>query len=189
VQLGKLRAAFGDPLLLPGPRGMLPTARALALLAPLQAVLAQLELVLQPERRSIPPRPGAGIWRRRRRTGADPAAHAAGLRAQAPCRAWPCSKPCRRTVAQDLESGQVDRVSWRRKKRRPACATAPCLRALRAGGPPRPPAAAVAARPRPVLRWNSSSSRPTAAVSAARVDAALEQLGRTRQVVLSVPHS
>ena len=34
VQLGKLRAAFDDPLLLPGPRGMLPTARALALFAP-----------------------------------------------------------------------------------------------------------------------------------------------------------
>jgi DNA-binding transcriptional LysR family regulator len=48
VQLGKLRDAFEDPLLLPGPRGMLPTARALALLAPLQAVLAQLEQVLSP---------------------------------------------------------------------------------------------------------------------------------------------
>ena len=31
VQLGKLRAAFDDPLLLPGPRGMLPTARALGM--------------------------------------------------------------------------------------------------------------------------------------------------------------
>ena len=45
VQLGKLRAAFDDPLLLPGPRGMLPTARALALLEPLQAALGQLAVL------------------------------------------------------------------------------------------------------------------------------------------------
>ncbi|MBN3815728.1 LysR family transcriptional regulator, partial [Paraburkholderia sp. Se-20369] len=31
VQLQKLRDVFGDPLLLPGPRGMRPTARAEAL--------------------------------------------------------------------------------------------------------------------------------------------------------------
>ncbi|MEE7547232.1 LysR family transcriptional regulator, partial [Xanthomonas sp. Kuri4-1] len=31
IHLGKLREALGDPLLLPGPRGMRPTARADAL--------------------------------------------------------------------------------------------------------------------------------------------------------------
>src|SRR3546814_12659406 len=36
VQLARLRDFFGDPLLLPGPRGMRPTARAAELRAPLR---------------------------------------------------------------------------------------------------------------------------------------------------------
>jgi len=43
VQLARLRAVFGDPLLLPGPRGMQPTARADALRAPLRRALDALE--------------------------------------------------------------------------------------------------------------------------------------------------
>jgi DNA-binding transcriptional LysR family regulator len=44
--LAQLRAIFGDPLLVRGPRGMVPTERALALAEPLRAALAQLELGL-----------------------------------------------------------------------------------------------------------------------------------------------
>ena len=40
AQLRQLRDAFGDPLLVPGPKGMTPTARALALKAPLRELLA-----------------------------------------------------------------------------------------------------------------------------------------------------
>lgn len=40
AQLRQLRAAFGDPLLVPGPKGMTPTSRALALKAPLRELLA-----------------------------------------------------------------------------------------------------------------------------------------------------
>ncbi|MGC6386052.1 LysR family transcriptional regulator [Ewingella sp. S1.OA.A_B6] len=43
VQLAKLRDFFGDPLLLPGPRGMQPTARADELREPLRQALAALE--------------------------------------------------------------------------------------------------------------------------------------------------
>lgn len=43
VQLGKLREAFGDPLLLPGPRGMLATARADELREPLREALENLK--------------------------------------------------------------------------------------------------------------------------------------------------
>ena len=48
AQLGKLRHIFGDPLLLPAEtgRGMTPTARALALGAPLRSALKDLEAVV-----------------------------------------------------------------------------------------------------------------------------------------------
>ncbi|WP_312073408.1 LysR family transcriptional regulator [Atlantibacter sp.] len=43
VQLAKLRESLGDPLLLPGPRGMRPTARAEALREPLRQALQALD--------------------------------------------------------------------------------------------------------------------------------------------------
>lgn len=43
AQLRQLRHAFGDPLLVPGPKGMTPTARAVALQAPLRELLAGLQ--------------------------------------------------------------------------------------------------------------------------------------------------
>jgi DNA-binding transcriptional LysR family regulator len=43
VQLARLREIFGDPLLLPGPRGMQPTARADELRLPLRQALDALE--------------------------------------------------------------------------------------------------------------------------------------------------
>jgi DNA-binding transcriptional LysR family regulator len=48
VQLARLREAFGDPLLIPGPRGMLPTARAEALRGPLRDALAGLQAAVAP---------------------------------------------------------------------------------------------------------------------------------------------
>ncbi|MFN1143586.1 LysR family transcriptional regulator [Serratia quinivorans] len=42
IQLAKLREIYHDPLLLPGSRAMLPTARALGLLTPLRQTLADL---------------------------------------------------------------------------------------------------------------------------------------------------
>lgn len=49
VQLGKLRQAFGDPLLLPGPRGMRPTARAEQLRQPLRQALESLAQAVAPD--------------------------------------------------------------------------------------------------------------------------------------------
>ncbi|SAK45449.1 LysR family transcriptional regulator [Caballeronia glebae] len=49
VHLSKLRDIFGDPLLLPGPRGMRPTARAQSLREPLREALASLERAVLPE--------------------------------------------------------------------------------------------------------------------------------------------
>lgn len=46
VQLARLRDVLGDPLLLPGPRGMRPTARADDLRAPLRQALEALQLAI-----------------------------------------------------------------------------------------------------------------------------------------------
>ncbi|WCE06801.1 LysR family transcriptional regulator [Pseudomonas sp. JBR1] len=48
LQLGRLRKLLDDPLLLPGPRGMRPTARAAALREPLRQALAALDEALAP---------------------------------------------------------------------------------------------------------------------------------------------
>lgn len=48
VHLARLRDVFGDPLLLPGPRGMKPTARADQLRTPLQQALGELEQAIAP---------------------------------------------------------------------------------------------------------------------------------------------
>lgn len=50
VHLAKLREIFGDPLLLPGPRGMLATARAEELREPLREALESLERAVTPAR-------------------------------------------------------------------------------------------------------------------------------------------
>lgn len=48
VQLARLREVFGDPLLLPGPRGMRPTARADELREPLHQALESLTQAVAP---------------------------------------------------------------------------------------------------------------------------------------------
>ena len=48
IQLARLREIFADPLLMPGPRGMQPTARADELRQPLRAALAALEQAVAP---------------------------------------------------------------------------------------------------------------------------------------------
>lgn len=48
VHLARLREALGDPLLLPGPRGMRPTARAEALREPLRQALEALQRAVSP---------------------------------------------------------------------------------------------------------------------------------------------
>ncbi|GGP24348.1 LysR family transcriptional regulator [Silvimonas amylolytica] len=62
-QLKQLRALFDDPLLVPGgPRGMLPTPRALALQEPLRDYLAQL-IALVAEQKGFDPAAATRTWR------------------------------------------------------------------------------------------------------------------------------
>ncbi|GHK54573.1 hypothetical protein KPZU09_43090 [Klebsiella pneumoniae] len=56
IQLAGLREIFADPLLMPGPRGMQPTARADELRQPLRAALAALEQAVAPVAPLIRPR-------------------------------------------------------------------------------------------------------------------------------------
>ena len=62
VQLARLREFFNDPLLLPGPRGMRPTARAEELRAPLHEALQILGQAVMP---SLPfnPKEARLTWR------------------------------------------------------------------------------------------------------------------------------
>lgn len=62
MHLAKLRDIFGDPLLLPGPRGMRPTARADELREPLRQALASLEQALSPAS-AFDPTQSTHTWR------------------------------------------------------------------------------------------------------------------------------
>lgn len=61
VQLGRLREVLGDPLLVPGPRGMLTTPRADALREPLREALDGLHRVVLPEV-AFDPATANGTW-------------------------------------------------------------------------------------------------------------------------------
>jgi len=62
VHLARLREALDDPLLLPGPRGMRPTARADALRAPLRQALEALQRAVAPAAPFDPAQAG-NTWR------------------------------------------------------------------------------------------------------------------------------
>lgn len=62
VHLAKLRDIFGDPLLLPGPRGMRPTARAEALREPLRQALDALAQAVAPDQ-PFDPSVATHTWR------------------------------------------------------------------------------------------------------------------------------
>lgn len=62
VQLGRLRDLLDDPLLLPGPRGMRPTARAEALRAPLRQALEAVHLAIAPAQ-PFDPAAATHTWR------------------------------------------------------------------------------------------------------------------------------
>jgi len=62
VHLAKLRDVFADPLLLPGPRGMRPTARADELREPLRQALAALERAVSPAA-AFDPAQATRTWR------------------------------------------------------------------------------------------------------------------------------
>jgi DNA-binding transcriptional LysR family regulator len=110
VQLRKLRDIFADPLLSPGPGGMVPTTRAQALLQPLRAALAEMRSVLEP-RRSFDPTTAQLTWQV---AAADYAEYAillpllGQLRKAAPGVRVAVREAAHAKMVKQLESGAID---------------------------------------------------------------------------------
>lgn len=137
VQLARLREIFNDPLLLPGPRGMQPTARADALREPLREALERLEQAVAPAS-AFDPQLAANTWRV---SATDYMASAILLPAMETLRR---QAPNTRLAVFELNPAQIARQAERGDSRsgvphprRRAAVAAPAAavsRALRAGG-------------------------------------------------------
>jgi len=112
VHLAKLREAFGDPLLLPGPRGMRPTARADELREPLKRALEALMGAVS----SIEPFDPASATQTWRVAASDYAESTiilpslAGLRLAAPSTRLAITQVVPSRLTKQAEQGEVDLV-------------------------------------------------------------------------------
>ncbi|OLF53417.1 LysR family transcriptional regulator [Pseudomonas chlororaphis] len=191
VHLAKLREIFGDPLLLPGPRGMRPTARAEELREPLRRALEALELAVAPAR---PFEPAAA-----RQTWSISASDygestvilpaLAGLRAAAPATRLAVLELDPGQLVKQTEQGIID-LALHTSEDAPAGLRCRVLfseryvLAGRAGHPrlQRRPSLAQFARLEHVI------VSPDGGGFHGVTDSALDAAGLTRKVVLSVPH-
>ncbi|WP_217474213.1 LysR family transcriptional regulator [Stutzerimonas stutzeri] len=110
VHLAKLREFFADPLLLPGPRGMRPTAKAQELREPLRQVLEALRQVVSPSA-PFDPSGAAPTWRVAATDYAEstivlPAL--VGLRQQAPGARLAVVEMAPTRIAKQAEQGDID---------------------------------------------------------------------------------
>ncbi|WP_343553715.1 LysR family transcriptional regulator [Pantoea sp.] len=191
AQLARLRTLFDDPLLLPGPRGMLPTARAQALREPLRLALEALERAVAPPD-AFNPANADNIWRI---AATDYTASALVLpalnliRAAAPqsrMAVYALNPP---QILQQLEKGELD-VVFHTGDSAPASLHQRKLfseRYVLAGR-----------RDHPQLQQPLTLEQfcqldfvmvsPDGGGFHAATDRALAKLGRTRRVALSVPH-
>ncbi len=191
VQLARLRELFGDPLLLPGPRGMRPTARADALREPLRQALESLEQAVAPSR---PFNPAAArlTWRV---AAADYGASTillpalAGLRVAAPGTRLAILGLNPPALARQAEQGDIDLAFHITEEappglRRRAIFTERYVLAGRAGHP--------RLKRRPTLaqfcKLDHVIVSPAGGGFQGATDAVLAERGQTRNVVLSIPH-
>jgi DNA-binding transcriptional LysR family regulator len=191
VHLAKLREIFGDPLLLPGPRGMRPTARAEALREPLREALELLGRAVSPAG-PFDPALAQQTWRVAATDYGEstillPAL--AGLRTAAPGTRLAVLELAPPRIAQQSEQGQIDLAFHTSEgapdglRHRPLFQERYVL-AGRAGHPRlkrRPTTTQFCALEHVIVSPDGGGFRGV-------TDATLAQAGLTRRVALSVPH-
>ncbi|WP_025599879.1 LysR family transcriptional regulator [Burkholderia sp. WSM2230] len=191
VHLAKLRDVLGDPLLLPGPRGMRATARAEALREPLRQALEALEQAVAPAR-VFDPAEAAQTWRIAATDYAEstiilPVLHK--LRAAAPGTRLAIVEAAPPRIAKQAERGEID-LAFHTSEGAPAGLRRRVLFAERyvlAGRADHP-----RLKRRPALAQFSKFEHvivsPDGGGFAGATDQVLAQAGLSRRVVLSVPH-
>ncbi|MFC0710564.1 LysR family transcriptional regulator [Azorhizophilus paspali] len=191
VQLARLREVFGDPLLLPGPRGMRPTARADELREPLRQALEALEQAVAPCS-PFDPAQANQTWRivasdYGESTILSPAL--AGLRSAAPGTRLAILELLPPMLARQAEQGDIDLAFHISAEAPPSLRRKPLFteRYVLAGriGHPR-------LKRRPTLaqlcKLDHVIVSPDGGGFHGVTDTALAELGMTRRVALSVPH-
>ncbi|MBB3104890.1 LysR family transcriptional regulator [Azomonas macrocytogenes] len=191
VQLAKLREAFGDPLLLPGPRGMRPTARADELREPLRQALDALERAVSPAS-PFDPGKASHTWRVAASDYSEstlllPAL--TGLRSAAPGTRLAVLEIVPSRIAKQAEQGEIDlafhiSAGAPAGLRRRLMFTERYVLVGRAGHPcleKRPTLAQFCKLDHVIVSPDGGGFHGIA-------DTALAELGLTRRVVLSVPH-
>jgi DNA-binding transcriptional LysR family regulator len=191
VQLARLREAFGDPLLIPGPRGMLPTARAEALRGPLRDALAGLQSAVAPTA-PFDPALAAATWTI---AASDYSGLAvvvptlARLREAAPLSRLAILEAVPQRVSRQAELGEIDLGLQTMDRIAPSLHAHKLfderyVLAARQGHPKlrrKPTLAAFCALEHVLVSPDGSGFTGA-------TDAALATLGRQRKVVLSLPH-
>lgn len=191
VHLAKLRDAFGDPLLLPGPRGMRPTARAEELREPLRQALEALASAVAPAGVFDPAQAG-NTWRVMASDYAEstvllPALP--GLRAAAPGTRLAVLDFSSVRMVKQAEQGEIDLAFHIREDapaglRQRSMFTERYVLVGRSGHP--------GLKRRPTLAQFCRLDHAIVSTSGGGFDGvadrALQALGLTRRVVLSVPH-
>ncbi|WP_420991467.1 LysR family transcriptional regulator [Cupriavidus sp. 30B13] len=191
VHLAKLRDIFGDPLLLPGPRGMRPTARAEALREPLREALDALARAVAPAS-PFDPAEASHTWRVAASDYSESTVLLpvlAGLRAAAPGVRLAVLEIAPPRIARQAEQGEID-LAFHISDEAPAglhrraLFTERYVLAGRAGHPRlkrRPTLAQFCELDHVIVSPDGGGFRGV-------TDEALAQAGLARRVVLSVPH-
>nr|VXZ89104.1 Symbiotic regulator homolog 1 [Klebsiella pneumoniae] len=189
IQLAGLREIFADPLLMPGPRGMQPTARADELRQPLRAALAALEQAVAPVSPLIRPR-------RRRLAGGgdglyglgDPPADAGWVTPASPGSRLAVFELQPARLEQQAANDTVDLSFIPARARRRGCISACCFANATCWLAGRNIRRCGLGLARNVLSAGARDRLPGRGGFSAATDIALANLGLMRRVVLSVPH-
>ncbi|WP_114192978.1 LysR family transcriptional regulator [Edaphovirga cremea] len=191
VHLAKLRQIFGDPLLLPGPRGMLPTARAEELREPLRQALDALERAVSPAD-PFDPATATNTWRVAATDYGESAVllpALAGLRTAAPGTRMAVIGTAPVHIAKHAEQGEIDLAlhnsDWAPPGLHRRILFSEKYVLVGRVGHPR-------LKQRPTLaqfcRFDHVIVSPAGGGFSGITDEKLSQAGLSRRVVLSVPH-